>query len=506
MVSRGEVRRGVCMKSNDASYDVLVVGTGIAGLSAAVRAVQCGARVMVIERASREERGGNTRWTEALLRMKDEFNVSEDFEDHFAENSGHFLDPSLMREVATSSPEQWSGALRRLAFVNPHIVATLADEAPATIKWLIELGVRFDTPTTYFLTKAQPRIAPVGGGLALVEVLCGWLEERDVRFVYECSAKSLIRNGDGCISGVCAVDRVGAEHRFEAGATVLACGGFEGNPEMLARYVGATSRYMRPVAVGGYFNKGEGLRMALDVGAAPCGDFTQVHAEPLDPRSGQPEPIVLAFSYGILVNEAGERFIDEAPTTVDACYEEVTRSIGRQDGGVAYLILDQKIEDIPNWRRSVRSDQPPIVAESVGDLGAELGVDSETLVRTVREFNAACGEEEDFDGLQLDGCRTKVGYRPKKSNWARTIEKGPFMAFPIICGNCFTFGGVKINRFGQALDLDGDVVPGLYVGGEMIGLYYGRYTGATSVLRGAVFGRLAGDHAARAVPGARNQG
>jgi tricarballylate dehydrogenase len=108
---------------------------------------------------------------------------------------------------------------------------------------------------------------------------------------------------------------------------------------------------MRPVARGGYHNKGEGIRMALAVGSAPSGDDGQVHAEPLDPRSGAPEPIVLVFNYGILVNKRGERFIDEAPSTVDATYEAITRRILEEPEGIAWAVLDADIADVSNWKK-----------------------------------------------------------------------------------------------------------------------------------------------------------
>ena len=114
------------------------------------------------------------------------------------------------------------------------------------------------------------------------------------------------------------------------GAVMLACGGFEGSAEMQARYYGDRSRFIRPVARGGYYNKGEGIRMALNAGAASCGDFTEYHAEPIDPRSGQSEPIVFNFPYGILVNRDANRFVDEASDAVDAIYENIARIISRQ--------------------------------------------------------------------------------------------------------------------------------------------------------------------------------
>ena len=476
------------------SFDVIVVGCGIAGLSAAASARQAGARVAILERAPREERGGNTRWTEALLRMKSEREVSDDFEAHFARNAGHYLDPELIAETARDW-DNWPGIVKTLGFTDPEVIATFAQSVGPTVAWLKSFGVKFDFLPTYFITACQPRMAPIGGGLALVEALAAWCEANGAQFFYRTTARSLIQDDDGAVTGVACVGDGHKTLELRAPSVILASGGFEGNPEMLTHYLGPRARYIRPVARGGYYNKGEGIRMALAVGAAPCGDYGSFHAEPLDPRSGQPEPVVLVFNYGILVNKHGARFIDEAPATVDATYEAITRVIFEQPDGIAYCILDSRIDDVPNWKRSVRSDQPPIAAPTLPELAGKLGIDAGELAATVASYNAACPAGA-FKPLDLDGLSTKAGFAPKKSNWARPIERPPFLAFPIICGNCFTFGGLKVDPQARVIDADGAVIRGLYAAGETIGLYYGTYAGATSVLRGAVFGRIAGGHAA----------
>ncbi len=481
------------MSANGSNFDVLVVGCGIAGLSAVATALQAGARVAIIERAPREERGGNTRWTEALLRMKSETEVSDDFEAHFARNAGHYLDPELVAETARDW-ENWSSIVKTLGFTDPEVIATFASSVGPTVGWLKSFGVKFDFLPTYFITACQPRMAPIGGGLALVEALAGWCEKNGGQFFYETTARSLIQNDAGAVVGVRCV---GPGHRtveLRAPAVVLASGGFEGNPEMLTHYLGPHARYIRPVARGGYYNKGEGIRMALAIGAAACGDYGSFHAEPLDPRSGATEPVVLVFNYGILVNKHGKRFTNEAPATVDATYEAITRVIFEQPDGIAYCILDSRIDDVPNWKRSVRSDQPPVKAETLAELAGKLGLDAGELSATVEAYNGACPSGP-FKPLELDGLATKTGYAPRKSNWARPIITPPFLAFPIICGNCFTFGGLKVDTRARVINADGAVIPGLYAAGETVGLYYGNYAGATSVLRGAVFGRTAGDHA-----------
>jgi tricarballylate dehydrogenase len=265
---------------------------------------------------------------------------------------------------------------------------------------------------------------------------------------------------------------------------------------MMTRYVGRRSRYIRPVAIGGYYNKGEGIRMALSAGAAPAGEFGSYHAEPVDPRSKMAEAVVFIYPYGILVNKHAHRFIDEAPGTVDAHYDNITRSIADQPDGICYVIFDSKVEDIPRWKTSIRSDQPAFTAHTLEALAEQLGLPGKALAETVSAFNAACPKDEgSFEPFKVDH-RATTGLVIQKSHWSRPIDQAPFYAYPIIPTNCFTFGGLKVNPDAQVLDQDGRVIPGLYAAGETMGIYHQVYTGSTSVLRGLVFGRRAAQHVA----------
>ena len=474
------------------SYDAIVVGCGIAGLSAAVSAGQAGARVALLERAPKDDRGGNTRYTESFWRMRSVDAVSEDFEARFAENAGGHLDPAVVAESARPYG-QWPGLLRGLGFIDPELVTTLADNAGPTLHWLTGFGVEFDFLPNYFITESTTRMAPAGGGLALVEALAAQAELTPDRIAirYETTARRLLQDDRGRVIGLEAALAGNRTVRLHAPAVVLASGGFQGNPEMLSRYVGPQSQFIRPVARGGYYNRGEGIRMALAVGAAPCGDYGSFHAQPVDPRSGRHEPVVLNYPYGILVNRAGERFADEAPATVDASYEAVSRRIMAQPEGIAFAITDARLEDVPNWRKSVRSDRAPVEAETLAGLAEALGIDGERLARTVAAYNDSCPGEAGFRPLALDGCATR-GLSPRKSNWARPVDRPRFRGWPIIAANCFTFGGLKIDPGARVLNMDGEAIPGLYAAGETAGLYYRTYTGSTSVMRGAVFGRIAG--------------
>lgn len=480
------------------SFDVVIIGSGIAGLSAAVAASDAGAKVAVLERSPPEEFGGNTRWTESYFRMKSEHEVSDDFDELLVSNAGHNIDPNVINALGEPY-ENWPGYVKAHGMTDPELVSALSDNAGPTIAWLKKYGIRFDFLPTYFVTAAAPRLMPVGGGLALIEALQAHTVKSGASIFFHTTANSLTRRDDegwlhvGVVSG----EKTTRSHVLKARSVVIASGGFQGNPEMMAQYIGRSSRFIRPVARGGYYNKGEGIRLALSLGAAPAGDFSSFHAEPLDPRSTVPEALVMNFPYGILVNKKGQRFTDEAPGPVDLHYDHISRSIMDEPDGIAWVIFDQRIHDVPNWKKSIRTDQPPIQAGSLSELAALCGISEAGLQRTLQDYNEACGKGE-FNALRADGLATR-DLQPIKSNWARPINEGPYMAYPIFAGICFTYGGIKTNSSAQVVDADGKVVPGLYAAGEAAGLYHQVYTGATSVLRGAVFGKIAGEHAASKV-------
>lgn len=487
------------MTSPETSYDVIVIGSGIAGLSAAVSAQEHGAKVCIIERAPAHDAGGNTRHTGAYLRMKSANEVSDDFEDHFAANAGGYLDPLMMADAAREA-QQWPPLLKALSFVDPNVVGTLAGEASETLAWLSGYGVQFFPLEVPFPTSAQPRMVPSGGGLAMVEALTKAFTGKGGTVLYETTAMSLLQGDDGAVSGVRTVGRARRQSDVHGRAVVIASGGFQGNAEMLTRYIGPRAINLRAMSVGGHYNKGEGIRMALDMGAAPCGDFGSYHASPMDPRSRRAGPSIYVYPYGILVNKEGQRFVDEGPGETDETYERVTRRIFAQTDGIAYCILDAKLADIPNQAVAIRTEQPAIEAATLPELAAKLGIPADIFQRTVDEYNAACGSGE-FNPRRVDGLGTR-GLNPPKSNWARRIDQGPFKAYPIISSIVFTFGGLKTDSTARVLDLQGEVIAGLYAAGEAQGLYYHNYTGATSVLKGAVFGRIAGRDAATALAAA----
>jgi len=456
--------------------DVAVIGCGVAGLGAAVSIAEeagDGVRVCVLERSSKEERGGNSRWSGAHLRLADEYTLAPDFVEDMV---------------------RFSRGLSDRAYIE-----RLAERVPETMDWLGSLGARFRRlPRTTFLTKARPRVVPVGGCVSLVDILARRAEELGVRFEYETAAVKLLVDDAGRVSGV-RVRQGGQLRDLRARIVVIASGGFEGNPEMITQYLGPGAGMLEPVSPGGRNNKGEGIRMALEIGARPSGEWGSFHASPTDQRSSQPEPSIMVFPHGILVNRLGERFVDEGADTADEQNDIVARAIWRQPDQIAYAIFDHKLLSVPYYQDGIWSDRRPVEAESLTALAEALGIDSEGLCSTVAAFNADITSTP-FDGTRLDGKKTR-SIRPPKSNWAQAIDEPPFLAYPMMCRIVFTYGGIATTADAAVLSNDGDVIDGLLAAGECTGLYYHKYPGATSVLRSLVYGRIAGQTAARALAG-----
>ena len=362
--------------------DVVVVGCGAAGLTAALAALQNGAKVIVLERSTVDDRGGNTRWTEALLRMTQDGDPLPDFIQRFTDQAGYHIMPEFVQATA-SDYDSWPALVKALPFTDPELLMTFVTGIPKVLEWLRPHGIRTH-PSMYPLPPALRGRWPgiYGGGLAIIEALFPEIERLGAQIEYETTAVRLLTDNDERVVGIKATDRNHAGVMIKARGVVLACGGFEGNPEMTVRYMGSEARYLRPVARGGWYNRGEGIRMALEVNAAPAGDYAECHRQPIDPRSNRAESLVHAYPLGVLVNAQGQRFIDEAPNHVAGYLEEPLRALSRQPGGIAYFIFDRQIEHTPNWRVMVRSDQPAIEAPSLRELATKIGISPDCLLYT----------------------------------------------------------------------------------------------------------------------------
>jgi tricarballylate dehydrogenase len=249
----------------------------------------------------------------------------------------------------------------------------------------------------------------------------------------------------------------------------------------------------------------------MDIGAMPHGSWSTCHASPQDislPWFTVPSAHVLKdslnrymYPYSIMVNTNGERFVDEASDLRGRTYAKMGRAIMAQPGGVAFQILDAKARKMNLYAITGNYAQATVAkADTLEKLAAELDINVENFVNTVRQFNAAIQPGEfNPDRHRLDGKKT-AGITPPKSNYALSVEQPPFEAFPVRCGVTFTFGGLKIEAgTGQVQHIAGRPIPGLYTAGEMVGgLFVGNYASGSGMMSGATFGRLAGTHGARA--------
>lgn len=451
--------------------NLIVIGQGAAGLAAALTAAKQArgnVAITLVDKATEADAGGNTRWSPSNMRMA----------------SPERVEPGFVHDMLTAT--QFQGDERYFA--------RLAADAPATAQWLQSHGIEFIQPP-YYLSKGPPRIQPVGNGAHLLKVLTHAAKQTGVMFRYECSAREIAMK-DGRISGLI-VEQGGARETLPADAIVLASGGFQGNAEMMRAHFGEGAETMRLISPGTRFNTGDGIAMALQLGADKSGDWNGMHCEPVDARSKNSAPVVLVYPYGIVVDKTGRRFFDEGGGLMHETWEWLARNIHfKTPGSIAYAVLDSRLLDIADYQRAIRSEVAPAKADTLAELAKLIGVDAEGLAATVAAFNAACvGDPKTFDATRCDGLAAAKTLQPLKSNWARAIEKPPFLAYPMVGAVAYTFGGLATDDHARVLR-NGAPIPGLFAAGEITGNFYATAPNAVSVLRAFVFGRIAGAEAA----------
>ncbi|MGZ3171475.1 MAG: FAD-binding protein [Croceibacterium sp.] len=454
-------------------YDLVVIGCGAGGLSAAVAyADEAGesARIAVLERATREGRGGATRWTSSWFR------VTKDRQ----------LDPAFSEMM-----ERLGEGKADLDYCR-----TYADEVPATFDFLDRHGV----PWVYFEQPFANRntggglAMPVPGGVAIVDTLAARVDALpNAETLYETEALALETDERGRVTGV-RVRSSGGERSLTAKAVVIACGGFEGAQDMLVEHLGPRGPEMPLIAPTLVNNRGDGIRLTAPLGGDVAGQFDMFHGEPVDTRTNKPDAVIYGYPFGIIVNKDCQRFFDEGQDSFDSTFERLGYEIWAHQNQQAWFIGEKAILAWPAVADIMLTDQPPVEADTIAGLARKLGLDPDALVATVNQYNAAI-QPGPTDRTIRDGKRTE-GIDPPKSNWATPIENGPFIGYPMTTAITFTFGGIRSDNGARVLKKDGSPIPGLYAAGEVTGLYYREYPAGTSVLRALTFGRIAAREAA----------
>ena len=485
---------------NTVDTEVLVVGAGNAAMSAAVAAREQGADVVVLEKAPKSQRGGNSALT---VHMRFPYRGLEDLLPLLSD-IGEEETRSLAERVSAYSESDYYDDIMAVTDgqSDPTLATILVTEAYKTVLWMRSYGHAW-VPSHESPTSANV-VSFDGGGFAMQERWFRAAKRLGIPVHYETTALELMQDRAGRVTGVIARtdDR---DVQFKARTVILACGSFESSPEMRAQHLG--DGWDKVKLRGVPFNTGDGLNMALESGAQPNGSWSTCHASPQDskrPDYDVPGPGVsgvywsrYSYPFGITVNVHGRRFVDEGETWRGLTYAKTGRAILSQPGGIAFQIFDA------DQRRKglIRGyeDATGYKSSTLDGLARDLGLrDVRTFQETIREFNEAIQKSE-FHPFRLDGKSTS-GITPPKSNWALPIASPPFEAYPTICGMTFTYGGLKITPSTEVLHESDRVVPGLYAAGEMVGgLWHNNYPSGGGMMAGAVFGRIAGTKAARQV-------
>jgi tricarballylate dehydrogenase len=484
-------------------YDVIIVGAGNAALCAAIAAQERGASVLALEKAPEYFRGGNTYFTGGIIRCV--YNGIEDIKKLIPDMSP---EEEASVEVGSYSEDEFYDDLMRVTngLADPELAQILVAESFPALKWLQEHGVRF---VLAFGRQAFKRgdkyhfwggllVEAVGAGKGLSDQQFEVAEHLGVQIRYATKGVKLLQDQQGRVVGILAQGPEGFEE-LHAKTVILACGGFESNAEMRTRYLGQGWELAKVRGIP--YNTGDGIRMALDIGAQPYGHWSGCHAVAWDlnaPPTGDRTVTELyqkhSYPFGLIVNAEGKRFVDEGADFRNYTYAKYGREILKQPMGMAAQIFDAKVTHL--LRDEYRIPQvTKAETQTLEELADQLGIDRENFVHTIKEYNAAVQAGE-YNPTVLDGKHT-VGIDPPKSNWALPIDTPPFLGYAVTCGITFTFGGLRINPRGQVLDTEGNPIPGLYAAGELVGgIFYHNYPGGSGLTSGAVFGKLAGTSAA----------
>lgn len=481
------------------AVDVVVVGGGNAGFTAAHAAAVRGRKVVLLEKGSQDLAGGNSFYTAGATRIA--HNGLADLADWVEPDERHGR-----TEVPPYSAEEYAADLAKVTEGrnDPGLTKVLVEESQPTLRWLNSLGLKyrlmyerqaFERPDGSYLFWGGLHVGNVGGGEGLIADHTRVAAELGIDVRYSHAAKSLVVE-DGRVVGVVA-DSPSGELSLRAESVILTAGGFEADPQLRREHLG--EGWENAKVRGTPNNTGDMIAAALEIGAARGGDWGTCHSVQWDAFTATNESnreltnrlTRQSYPFGIIVNTNGERFLDEGADFRNYTYAKYGKEILKQPGSVAYQIFDATLRPM---LRTEEYDMPGIsveVADTLEELAARIGVDPEKLSKTVSDFNNSIDRSIAFDPNVKDG--RSAATEPVKSNWAAPIETGPFYAYGVTCGITFTFGGIKSDTHGRVLDGQGKHIQGLYVAGEMLGgLFSANYPGGSGLAAGCVFGRRAG--------------
>ena len=479
--------------------EVLVVGGGCAGSVAAIEAKNQGAEVLLIEKSIKSKRGGNSRFSGGYFRM-----AFEDGPDSLlpAVEGSPMPDGKLVIEAY--SKDAYYNKVMTLSdgVADKTFTEIFVDRSLDTAMWMREQGVVWGINPCQIYEKEDYLVCPSGAtmleakgaGEGLMEMLYPIMEKKGIPIFYETAARSLIVDSSGTVTGVIAKDLDGYI-QINAKSVILSCGGHQASPDFRRQYLGEGWDLVR--VRGTRYNTGDGINMAINIGAATAGHWGGCHASMI----AEDTPMVEAagegserysYPYSIMVSREGKRFVDEGFDRQPFTYARFGKELLKLPGGVGFQIYDAKVEHL---LRVEYQEAEGVIADTLEEVADGMGIDVEQFMKTVNEYNAAVLDDIPFAAYKYDGKRT-VGLDINKTNWAQKLDTPPYRGYAVVCGLTMTYGGLKVDVKTRVIDTLDHPIKGLYAIGEATGGFFGNnYPSGSGLTRGAVFGRIAAGEA-----------
>ena len=486
--------------------DVVVIGAGGAGMTAAMTAADAGQKVVILE--SQAMVGGNSaratggmNAAKTVYQDENEFDQAAGVEKTLATAAEKYADNETITALAKTVSEQWAAyqanptgyfdsvELMELDTMvggkginDPELVKTLCEGTADAIDWLDENGITLHNVSSFGGASVKRIHRPVNEegkvvsvGAYMIPLLQENCEKRGIDIVLNTTVDTILTDANGAAVGVSGTDKDGNTVVVNAKSVILATGGFGANLDMVTQYKPELAGFMTTNAAGA---QGQGIEMATAIGAGTV-DMDQIQIHPtVEANTAALITEGLRGDGAILVNAYGERFIDEVGTRDVVSAAEIA-----QPGSYSWLIVDQAMADASSVIQGYIKKGYTKTGATYEELAKELDVDPAAFANTMETWNSYVEAKNDPD----------FG----RTSFANPLNNGPYYAIKVTAGVHHTMGGVTINSATEVLKEDGTVIPGLFAAGEVTGGVHGaNRLGGTAVADFVVFGRIAGESAA----------
>ena len=486
--------------------DVVVIGAGGAGMTAAMTAADAGQKVVILE--SQAMVGGNSaratggmNAAKTVYQDENEFDQAAGVEKTLATAAEKYADNETITALAKTVSEQWAAyqanptgyfdsvELMELDTMvggkginDPELVETLCEGTADAIDWLDENGITLHNVSSFGGASVKRIHRPVNEegkvvsvGAYMIPLLQENCEKRGIDIVLNTTVDTILTDANGAAVGVSGTDKDGNTVVVNAKSVILATGGFGANLDMVTQYKPELAGFMTTNAAGA---QGQGIEMATAIGAGTV-DMDQIQIHPtVEANTAALITEGLRGDGAILVNANGERFVDEVGTRDVVSAAEIA-----QPGSYSWLIVDQAMADASSVIQGYIKKGYTKTGATYEELAKELDVDPATFANTMETWNGYVEAKNDPD----------FG----RTSFANPLNNGPYYAIKVTAGVHHTMGGVTINSATEVLKEDGTVIPGLFAAGEVTGGVHGaNRLGGTAVADFVVFGRIAGESAA----------